>query len=128
MIGLLSRIAGPRVLLGVLVAAGLVIGWLWWSYSAAAANAAQAEANADSALEAAASNAKAARAARRNAEKIAETLEKRQQREKDLRQRLSRTHDQLQEARDAASQEVRDCLDVRLPKKYLLQLRPGHNE
>ena len=123
MMGLLARIAGPKILLGVVVAAGLAIGWLWWSYSSAAADAAQSEANADRALQAAAANAEAARAARRNAEVIAATLEGRQQREQALRARLSRTHDQLKEARDAASQEVRDCLAVRLPDNYLDGLR-----
>lgn len=32
---LLGRIAGPRVLLGVLLAAGLAIGFLWWQMSSA---------------------------------------------------------------------------------------------
>ena len=124
MIGrLASKIIGPKVMIGALIAAALALLWLWWMYSSAAADAAQSEANADRALQAAAANAEAARAARRNAEVIAETLRKRQQREQALRARLSRTHDQLKEARDAASQEVRDCLAVRLPGNYLDGLR-----
>jgi len=123
LIGLLGRIAGPKVLLGVLVAAGLAIGWLWFSYSNAAANAAQSEANADNALEAAANNAKAAREARHQAEKLASTLQDRQQREKDLRAELSQTHNQLEEARSNASEKVRDCLSVRLGSSFIDGLR-----
>jgi len=123
LIGLLGRIAGPKVLLGVLLASGLAIGWLWWSYSIASANAAQAEANADNALEAAANNAEAAREARRQAEKLASTLQDRQQREKDLRQRLSQTHNQLDEARSDSRKEVRDCLSVRLGSSFIDGLR-----
>jgi len=127
-LGALSRIAGPKVLLGVLIAAGLALGWLWWMYANAASDAAQASANADKALAAAASNAEAARAARRNAEVIAQTLGRRQQREQQLRAKLAQTHDQLKEARHAASQEVRDCLDMPLPNDYLRGLKAGANE
>jgi len=122
-LGALSRIAGPKVLLGVLIAAALALAWMWWMYASAASDAAQASANADKALAAAASNAKSARAARRNAEVIAQTLGRRQQREQQLRAELTQTHDQLKEARHAASQEVRDCLSLRLPADYLDGLR-----
>jgi len=124
MIGrLASKIIGPKVMIGALIAAALALLWLWWMYSSAAADAAQSEANADRALQAAAANAEAARAARRNAEVIAATLEARQQREQALRARLSRTHDQLKKARADASEEVRRCLDLPLPGSYLSELR-----
>ncbi|MEF8794762.1 MAG: hypothetical protein V5A50_13960 [Thiohalorhabdus sp.] len=119
----ISRFIGPKVLLGALFFAGLALGWMWWMYSSASADAAQAEANADEALQAAAANAEAARAARRNAEVIAETLRERQQREQDLRAELSRTQSRLKEARANASEEVRRCLDMPLPDSFLGELR-----
>jgi predicted negative regulator of RcsB-dependent stress response len=121
--GLLARIAGPKVLLGVLIAAGLALGWMWWMYSSAAADAAAAHSRAEQASAAAEANAEAARAAELERELLDEVLTNRADRERRLERRLADTHDQLQEARANASQEVRDCLRLRLPGDYLDGLR-----
>jgi len=121
--GVLAKFAGPKILLGVLIAAALALGFMWWMYSSAADDAAQASANADQAIQAAKQNREAAAQWRHNARTIARTLGERQKREKKLRAELAQTHDQLQEARANASQEVRDCLALRLPSAYLDGLR-----
>lgn len=122
-LGAVGALIGPKVFLVTVALMGAGMAFLWWRYDAAVADAAASHERAVVAREAAAANVEAARAARRNAEVIAETLGRRQQREQQLRARLAQTHDQLEEARHAASQKVRDCLAVRLPADYLDGLR-----
>lgn len=128
MIGLLARIAGPRVLLGVLVAAALALGLLWWQWQTAEAEATAAHARAEQAHAAATANAEAARAAAMERQLLDDVLTDRAERERRLERRLADTHDRLQEARNAASQEVRDCLRLRLPRSILDQLRAQNRD
>jgi cytoskeletal protein RodZ len=121
--GILARIAGPRVLLGVLIAAALALGLLWWQWQTAEAEATAAHARAEQASAAAEANAEAARAAAMERQLLDDVLTDRAERERRLERELATTHDQLQEARDAASPELRRCLRRRLPSDYLDGLR-----
>jgi hypothetical protein len=122
-LGFLGRIAGPKVLLGVLIAAGLAIAFLLWRWDSAAAEAQAAHARAEQAHAAAEANAEAARAAELERELLDEVLTDRAKRERRLERQLADTHDRLQEAREAAPERVRECMTVRLPEAMLSELR-----
>lgn len=119
----LARIAGPKVLIGVVAAAALALGLLMWRLDSARDDASAATQRANQYKAAHESTVQALVAEREEAQRRARLLAQTRDRADARADRIGGLQDALDDARAHGSQAYRDCLDVRLPGAIRERLR-----
>lgn len=122
---LAAKIAGPRVLIGVIVAALVAVGTLLWLYAAAREHAGALDAQLDRVSDIAEQNAAEAERLRQDIAKRERLAEKHREQLHEIQERYSDIRTRLQQAGAAADGPYRDCRDARLPTGVIDGLQDG---
>lgn len=120
---LASKLIGPRVLLGLLIAAVAALAFVTWRWVDAAADVAEAEGAAAQYRAAHRSAVEALEAERQEAALREQLLAEQQQQANERAVKIRGLRDALDQAREQGSEAYRECLDVQLPRALRERLR-----
>lgn len=120
-----SKIAGPRVLIGVIIAALAAVGTLFWLYADARADAGALDEKLAQAERRAENNAAEAKRLASEIERRDILAAKHREQMDALEERFTDTRRRLQQAGEADSGDYGRCRDARLPDGVIAGLRSG---
>lgn len=123
----LAKIAGPKVLLGILIFSFITIGWLWWSYSSAIEDVQIHKANTQEIKSALEAQKVATEQYKNNSEYLGKLLKKQMEQQEELDEKYDNIQSELDKLKNQSREEVRKCFSVELHDNLLNKLRFNPN-